>query len=143
MPQVQLPVRALIVQAKEPNLAAQQDSTNVRLYSLLLASKGIDRLSLQDRQQLLPLVVSNISCLTGTVAARMFHILLKLILEWVAPQESSHEQEEFVQFLQLDNNGFSFLMRQFTRFFLLVPSKQVQVSQQPLSRGYTCPPISN
>lgn len=142
LPQVQLPVRALIVQAKEPNLAAQQDSTNVRLYSLLLASKGIDRLSLQDRQQLLPLVVSNISCLTGTVAARMFHILLKLILEWVAPQESSHEQEEFVQFLQLDNDGFSFLMRQFTRFFLLVPSKQVQVSQQPLSRGYTCPGLS-
>ncbi|EJS43509.1 ecm29p [Saccharomyces arboricola H-6] len=142
LPQVQLPVRALIAQAKEPNLAAHQDSTNVRLYSLLLASKGIDRLSLQDRQQLLPLVVSNIQGLTGTVAARMFHILLKLILEWVAPQDSSHEQEEFVQFLQLDDDGFTFLMRQFTNFFLLVPSKQPQTSQQPLSRGYTCPGLS-
>ena len=114
-----------------------------RLYSLLLASKGIDRLSLQDRQELLPLVVSNISSLTGTVAARMFHILLKLILEWVAPQDSSLEQEEFVQLLQLNDDGYSFLMRQFTKFFLLVSSKPVQSSsQQPLSRGYTCPGLS-
>ena len=142
LPQVQLPVRALIVQAQEPNLAAHQDSTSVRLYSLLLASKGIDRLSVQDRQQLLPLVVSNIATLTGTVAARMFHILLKLILDWVAPQDSSREQEEFVEFLQLDDDGFAFLMRQFTNFFLLVPSKQPQASQQPLSRGYTCPGLS-
>ncbi|CAI4063344.1 Ecm29p SKDI_08G0120 [Saccharomyces kudriavzevii IFO 1802] len=142
LPQVQLPVRALIVQAEEPNLAAHQDSTNVRLYSLLLASKGIDRLSPQERQLLLPLVVSSIPALTGTVAARMFHILLKLILDWVAPQDSSPEQEKFVQSLQLDEKGFAFLMRQFTRFFLLVPSKQPQTSQQPLSRGYTCPGLS-
>lgn len=33
-------------------------------------------------------------------------------------------------------------MRQFTNFFLLVPSKQPQASQQPLSRGYTCPGLS-
>lgn len=146
---VKLPVEKLIEQAKTvenilPNCHDTALLNNVKLYSLLLASRGIDRLKSQDeKKNLLPIIMNNISKAPFNVAARLFHILCKILLTWEPPLKGTPKEQELIQFLHLnDGEDFHFLLDYFTKFFLLIPTKPDPTSKI-IPRGYTCPGLSS
>lgn len=134
---VRLPVEKLLLQSQKPPFT--QESNNVRLYSLLLASKGVDRLEIGEKKQLIPLAMRRISQLPDGAAARVFHIICKLITSWVSPQRGSKEEDEAFNFLKLEDRGdLEFLAQKFTQFFFLIPAK-ADPQTRIIPRGYTCP----
>lgn len=146
---VKLPVEKLITQAKStenilPNCHDTDLLNNVKLYSLLLASRGIDRLRSQDeRKKLLPIIMNNISKAPFNVAARLFHILCKILLAWEPPLKGTPEEQDLIQYLHLnDEKDLYFLLDHFTKFFLLVPAKS-DPTTNTIPRGYTCPGLSS
>lgn len=141
--EVKVPAERLIVQAQKPAVAAEQDDSSIRLYSLLLASRGIDRMGAEELKPLVPLVMGGISQLPRTAAARMFHILCKILLRWVPPLKGSREEDEAREFLRLeDENDLTFLLEKFTKFYLLVPARPDSRSGT-IPRGYSCPGLSS
>lgn len=143
LPELQLPVEKLILQAKNPNLGASLNTSNVRLYSLLLASKGVGRLDSIKQKCLVPLVMEGISSLPTQTSARAFHILCKLLLSWMNPLKGSKEEDDIKDFLKLRNKGdLDYLLEKFTQFFLLLPLKP-DPETGLISRGYTCPGLSS
>ncbi|SJM88352.1 related to Proteasome component ECM29 [Zygosaccharomyces bailii] len=142
LPKVRIPVDKLLHQAQNVPIDSDQGSANVRLYSLLLASKGVDRMSVNEKKQLIPVVMRGISKLPESAAARIFHILCKLILDWKAPQKGSKEEDEAFEFLNLENsNDLEFLSKKFTKFFFLIPARPAP-DTGVIPRGYTCPGLS-
>ena len=146
---VKLPVEKLITQAKTvevilPNCHDTSLLNNVKLYSLLLASKGIDRLKTQEeRKKLLPIIMNDISKAPFNVAARLFHILCKILLTWEPPLKGTPEEQELIQFLHLnDKDDLHFLLDHFTKFFLLIPAKP-DPTTNIIPRGYKCPGLSS
>lgn len=123
-PTLQLPVDALLQQIKAPMVNSQQDSNTVRLYSLLFLSKGVERLSQESQRKLVPSVVSGISSLPTSSAARMFNILVKLLQNWVPPSRDSPEYECMASTLGFDKNKSDekFIADKVARFMLLVPT---------------------
>ncbi|CCH61201.1 hypothetical protein TBLA_0E01420 [Henningerozyma blattae CBS 6284] len=139
LPDIQLPVEKLILQGQNPILAENADDSNVRLYSLLLASKGTDRLSQTKKRAFVPTVMSGISSLPSPANSRMFHILCKLLLSWVIPAKGTKEEDDIRDFLHLeDENDLHFLLEKFTQFFMLVPAKP-DPTTGVIPRGYSCP----
>ncbi|AQZ14391.1 ECM29 (YHL030W) [Zygosaccharomyces parabailii] len=142
LPKVRIPVDKLLHQAQNVPIDSDQGSANVRLYSLLLASKGVDRMSLNEKKQLIPVAMRGISELPVSAAARIFHILCKLILDWEVPQKGSKEEDEACEFLNLENkNDLEFLSKKFTNFFFLIPARPAPETRV-IPRGYTCPGLS-
>ncbi|EDO16124.1 hypothetical protein Kpol_1070p5 [Vanderwaltozyma polyspora DSM 70294] len=140
---VTLPVDKLLLQAKTPNLDPNQDSSNVRLYSLLLVSKGIDRMDNDAKKELIPKVMDGISLMPINSSSRLFHILCKLILSWKPPLKGSPEEDEIRSFLKLENSDdLEFLLSYFTKFFLLIPAKPNPESGI-VPRGYSCPGLNS
>jgi len=140
---LRLPVAALIIQAKSPSIPEGADPKNVRLYSLLLASKGIDRLTVSEQKALVPDVMKDISKVSRDTAARLFHILCKLLLTWVPPLKGSAEENETKEFLKLENDkDLEFILSYFTKFFLLKPAKP-NPQAGVIPRGYTSPGLSS
>lgn len=138
---VKLPVEKLLLQSQNPPLT--QETNNVRLYSLLLASKGVDRLQVEERCRLIPVAMRQISKLPESTAARVFHIVCKLITSWVPPQRGSKEEDEALEFLKIeDREDLEFLARKFTQFFFLIPVK-ADPHTRIIPRGYTCPGLSS
>ncbi|QLL30357.1 hypothetical protein HG536_0A01740 [Torulaspora globosa] len=144
--EVKVPVRKLIEQAQRPAVPPEQDDSNVsnvRLYSLLLASKGIDRLDAEELRLLVPLIMSGISQLPRIAAARMFHILCKTLLRWTPPLKGSKEEDETREFLRLDDEeDLKFLLEKFIQFLLLVPARP-DARSGIIPRGYSCPGLSS
>lgn len=141
--EVKVPVRKLVEQAQRPAVALEQEDSNVRLYSLLLASKGIDRLNAEELRPLVPVVMGGISQLPRIAAARMFHILCKILLRWTAPLKGSKEEDETREFLRLDDEeDLKFLLEKFIQFLLLVPARPDPRSGV-IPRGYSCPGLSS
>ena len=141
--ELRLPVAALIIQAKCPSIPESADPKNVRLYSLLLASKGIDRMTISEQKALIPEVMKDISKMPRDTAARLFHILCKLLLKWVPPLKGSVQETEIKEFLKLDNaEDLEFILIYFTKFFLLKPAKP-NAQAGIIPRGYTSPGLSS
>lgn len=140
--EVKLPVQKLIQQAQEPSVPINHDSANVRLYSLLLASKGVDRIDDEDVVALTSTVIKRISKLPGTARARMFFILCKLLLKWNPPLKGSEKEEEVKGLFEpMDGDDKEFLLSKFTQFYLLTPAK-TDPQSGVIPRGYTCPGLS-
>lgn len=137
--EVEVPVTKLLLQAQNPPLQADQDGSNVRLYSLLLVSKGIDRLKPDEKSQLIPLMMRGISSLPLAAAARIFHIICKLLLSWEPPLKGSKDEDTVRSHLNLEKEeDLNFLLEKFTQFFLLVPAK-ADPQSGAIPRGYSCP----
>ncbi|QLQ77923.1 hypothetical protein HG537_0A01700 [Torulaspora globosa] len=140
--EVKVPVRKLVEQAQRPVVGPGQDDSNVRLYSLLLVSRGIDRLNAEELSAMVPVVMSGISHLPRIAAARMFHILCKMLLRWTPPLKGSREEEETREFLKMeDAEDLRFLLEKFTQFLLLVPARP-DTQSGVIPRGYSCPGLS-
>ncbi|CUS25176.1 LAQU0S30e00276g1_1 [Lachancea quebecensis] len=139
---VKLPAKKLIIQAKTWKSSSTYGENSVGLYSLLFASKGVDRLSPEEKAELIPEVVEGISTLSDSLKPRMFHILCKLLLSWNAPIGGRSEEESAQSLLPiasvLDRN---FLLEKFRQFFLLNPLKS-EPGSAVIPRGYSCPGLS-
>lgn len=124
---VKLPVEALLEQAKRPKVSIDADSSQVRLYSLLFVSRGVDRLSIQDKNKLIPLLIEGISTHSLTVSSRLFNVLGKVLEGWRAPDNESVEYAEMEKSLHLDANPQDaiFLAKKIAKFFILLPSDSV------------------
>lgn len=140
---VRLPVEKLVRQAQTFSAPEEDLSRNVQLYSLLLASNGVDRLPMKDQLQLIPVVMQGISTVPPNVSARLFHILCKLLLKTFTPkwQGSQDQLENFIDFKLEDDKDTEFLLKYFTKFFLLVPAR-VDPQRRTIPRGYSCPGLS-
>lgn len=140
--ELRLPVAALILQAKNPTLPPNTDPKNVRMYSLLLASKGIDRLTVTEQKALVPEVMRGMSQLPRDASARLFHILCKLLLQWTPPMKGSSEENEIKDLLRMDDKrDLDFILDLFTKFFMLRPARP-NPQAGVIARGYTCPGLS-
>ncbi|XDT19249.1 Proteasome stabiliser [Nakaseomyces glabratus] len=137
LPTVRIPVLRLVEQAKKAD-----GHNNVALYSLLFASKGVDRLNdSQEIQAMIPTVMGGISQLPEMCAARMFNLLCRLLLLWKPPMVSSLEEDQVSKLLALeDPRDLEFLMLKFTKFFMMVPNSNTNSGIIP--RGYSSPGLS-
>lgn len=122
--ELQLPVQALLAQAKCPNVPASVDLSTVRLYSLLFLSKGVERLGAEDQRALVPHVVEGISTHATPVAARLFSVLVKLLETWKLPERGSAEDNGMRAALGFDARpeDEAYLVKKFAKFFLLQPN---------------------
>ncbi|CCD26200.1 Ecm29p NDAI_0H00260 [Naumovozyma dairenensis CBS 421] len=145
---IKLPISKLLNQVHSQSQSQlqseNQESNQVILYSLLLISKGIDRLSNEEKHDLVPQVMNGISKLSSISAkARTFHILCKLLLSWNPPLKGTPQEQDTITFLHLpDSNDFQFLLNYFTKFFFLIPAKPDPQTPTIIPRGYTCPGLS-
>lgn len=123
-PALQLPVEALLAQIKEPKIAAKIDGSTVRLYSLLFLSKGVERLTPEQKCKLVPEIIKNISLLPANATPRMFSVLVKLLENWKAPTRESPEFENMHKTLGFDVNANdeSFLANKIGKFLMLQPN---------------------
>lgn len=122
---IRLPVLALIKEAQNPNVSEGLDVSNVRLYSLLFASKGVDRLGEPQRNDLVPKVIEGISQLPPVVQARLFAILCKILATTSLSSETGK-----LPIAQLDEQ---FLSQWISKFFLMQVSPNNSTSLPGLS----------
>ncbi|KAI5969893.1 ECM29 [Candida margitis] len=123
---LQLPVKALIDQVKSPSLKPGLDSTSVRLYSALFVSRGVDRISEDEKRALVPLVVERMSDLPESIAARMFGILCKLLKTWKALDPESDEFKE--QRRALDKKNEQYLAFKVAKFLMFTMESTTKVT---------------
>ncbi|GEQ71220.1 hypothetical protein JCM33374_g4901 [Metschnikowia sp. JCM 33374] len=130
---LQLPVSALLEQAKHPNIPLGADAGSVRLYSLLFLSKGIERLDAEAQMALVPPVVHGISTGSTSVSARMFSILIKLLGSWKTPETGSRDHDNMRATLGFDKapNDEQFLALTMAKFFMLQPNANPLPVQSP------------
>lgn len=120
--QLQLPVQALLNQVQHPNVPLGADLYQVRLYSLLFLSKGVERLGREEKALLVPKVIRNISRYPRPVSARVFAILMKLLSDWSAPDVQEHENTRQVYGFNDSPDDEVFLTSQFAKFLMLQPN---------------------
>lgn len=137
--EIKLPTLKLIQQAK--NQTSNTDASTVQLYSLLFASKGIDRLNVEEKRELLPEVIHGIHNFGDNgVAARLFHIFCKLLQGWRTPDRGTDDFKQLRQDLAIDTNDEKFLVDKIEKLFLLAP---VINDDGVIPKGYTCPGLSS
>lgn len=138
--ELQLPVSKLIEQAKHPKVLGDADSTSVQLYSLLFVSKGIDRLTINQRKELISSVLEDIHKYSGGIGARLFHVFIKLLKDWETPDRGTDEFKSLKNQLLISNDEESFIINKFENLFLLIP---VINNDGVIPRGYTCPGLTS
>ncbi|EMG49100.1 hypothetical protein G210_0210 [Candida maltosa Xu316] len=118
---IKLPVEALIQQVKTPNVNG--DSSSVRLYSTLFISRGVDRLSEDEKKSLVPVVIEGLHAYPRNISARMFNILCKLLQNWKTPMRGTSEYDGMRDFLQFDKNPSDekYVALLINKFLLLLP----------------------
>lgn len=109
-PLVKVPIDALLSQVKNPN--TPHDPLTVQLYSLVFVSKGLDRTTPHERNQVISTVTDGISHLKPQIQARLFNIACRLIAS-----------DGFEGTVSLNPEDQRFLIEKFTTLFLLVPGQ--------------------
>ena len=124
-PELKLPHKALLDQVKSPNLKAGQESAVVQSYTLLFLSKSIPRLTNEEKKELFPLLIEDISTFKNSVSARLFNISCKILdslsdsdlsllanclTNWKSERDKSFFAEKYYKFMllhsvSLDANG--------------------------------------
>lgn len=130
---LQLPVEALLTQIKDPKLGSSLNSSQVRLYSLLFLSKGVERLNAEAQHALIPELVTGISLYPVSVAARLFSILVKLLAGWKAPVVDSETANLARGAYGFDKNPADevFIAEKISKFFMLQPNTGAAPIQSP------------
>lgn len=130
---IKLPVNALLDQVKNPKLPAGEGPPLVRLYSLLLISRSIERLSPEEKMNLVPKVIEHISTYPTSVSSRLFNVFCKLLESWKVPERDSNEFNDMNRFLQFDKypQDEQFLAKAIGKFLLLQPNSTANPLQSP------------
>ncbi|SCU84868.1 LAFA_0D12508g1_1 [Lachancea sp. 'fantastica'] len=135
---VKLPTAKLIAQAKEKS----GNSLAVGQYSLLFASKGVERMEIEEKRVLVPDVISSFSFLPESLKPRMFNILCKLLLSWKGPPKNAAEEKSTLELLDVGSvEDKQYLLEKFTLFFFLNPL-QADPHANVIPRGYSCPGLN-
>ncbi|EGV64839.1 proteasome component M29 [Yamadazyma tenuis] len=121
---IRLPAVALLAQVKNPKVADGLDASTVRLYSLLFISKAIDRMSPDEKRELVPDVLHDISAFAPGIGARLFSIFCKLISGWKAPEHDSMEYQGLLKDLDFGAHTAdeAFVCAKVARFLMLQPN---------------------
>lgn len=119
---LQLPVEALLNQVQAPNVPIGADLYQVRLYSLLFLSKGVERSERGVKANLVPKVIKNISQFPTAVAARLFTLLLKLLNDWVPADIDDHDKMRKLYGFDDYPGDEAYLTMNFAKFFMLQPN---------------------
>ncbi|SCV00930.1 LANO_0F09274g1_1 [Lachancea nothofagi CBS 11611] len=135
---VKLPTAKLVAQSKEKS----HESPAVGQYSLLFAARGVDRMGVEEKRELVPQVIAGFSLLPEALQPRMFNILCKLLLNWKAPRKGTSEEDAVRKFLDVGSVADKkSILEKFTGFFLLNPVK-VDPQANVIPRGYSCPGLT-
>lgn len=128
---LQLPVIALLNQVQVPNVPAGTDLYQVRLYSLLFLSKGVERLQQPAKVDLVPRLINRISQFPTPVAARLFSLLIKLLDDWAPPDSNDHERvRKSYGFIEHPDDE-AYIASKFTKFFMLQPNGTAAPAPMP------------
>lgn len=115
-PELKLPYKALLDQVKSPNLKPGQDPAVVQSYTLLFLSKSIPRLSNEEKKELFPLLIEDMSTFKDSVSARLFNISCKIldslsdsdlsilancVANWKSEHDKSFLAEKYYKFMLL------------------------------------------
>ncbi|CAI5758290.1 unnamed protein product [Candida verbasci] len=122
---IKLPIIPLIKQVQVPNV---EDSLTMRLYSTLFISRGVDRLNQVEKDELIPLIIKDISQYPEKIAARIFNILCKLLANWKPPMKGSEEADNFKKSLNLNENDEKYSSLVIGKFLLLQPESSNKVT---------------
>lgn len=130
---IKLPIEALLDQVKTPRIPHDANPSTVRLYSLLFVSRGVDRLSDDEKRLLVPKVIENISKYPSSVSSRLFNILTRLLVTWKAPARDSAEYPQMAAFLTFDKNPDDerFLAINISKFLMMQPNGTPNPAQSP------------
>ncbi|KAH3674419.1 hypothetical protein WICMUC_003256 [Wickerhamomyces mucosus] len=139
-PKVKLPILKLINQARNPSLPqSSNNALTVKLYSVLMATKGVERISPGEALEILPSVVNQIHSLPSGVKSRIFHLFIKLIQIIDVPDRGTQEFFDLRKRLEISIEDELFLCGKIEKMFLLQP---VINNDGVIPRGYTCPGLS-
>lgn len=130
---IKLPVEALLNHVKNPQIAPGEGPPLVKLYSLLLISRSIDRLSVEEKIEMVPKVIEGISGHPHNVSSRLFNIFCKLLDVWKVPERDSNEYSKMNEFLRFDKHpdDEQFLSKIISKFLMLQPSSTSTPIQTP------------
>lgn len=124
-----LPVSALLKQLKEVNV------TLVRHFDLMYIKLGLDRISLERRRDLFPILVENISQFDGSSShlSIIFNLILRLLPIIKLPPKPSEENSKLREKLNMSDGDGDFLSLWFSKFLML---------SRPAKDATTCPGLS-
>lgn len=119
---LQLPVDALLTQVQLPNVPTGTDLYQVRLYSLLFLSKGIERLGPTAKADLVPKVIRDIGHFPPLISARLFSLLMKLLDDWVPADADYGDKLRKLYGFDTRPQDEEYLVSKFAQFFMLQPN---------------------
>ncbi|ODQ63342.1 hypothetical protein NADFUDRAFT_84483, partial [Nadsonia fulvescens var. elongata DSM 6958] len=90
---IQLPVEALITQFRAPQLPVGTDATMVRTFDLMYIKMGLGRMSAQDKSELVPVVLKDISIYSTQHSSALFQIFLQVLNFWTPPLIGSKDAD--------------------------------------------------
>ncbi|QPG73233.1 hypothetical protein FOA43_000540 [Brettanomyces nanus] len=143
-PTIQLPTDALLKQVQLPQIPEGENPIIVQSYTLVFLSKGISRLSQEDRNRLIPKVIEGISGFKSVISARLFNILCKLILNYDTSEINVDNGKKFREFMQFDGVNRAqedYLIDKFYKFSLLQSIHSDSEGRIP--KGFSFPGLSN
>jgi proteasome component ECM29 len=134
---IKLPVAALLKQYKEnPNV------TLIRHFDILYIQRGISRLSVSERLELLPILLQDIANdyqKSTQHASQLFHLILRLLVHFKLPLRGSKEDDELRATLGLGDEDAAFLSTWFGKLLLL---QIVRPSSPEAASSLRCPGLS-
>ncbi|KAF2265666.1 major component of the proteasome [Lojkania enalia] len=115
--EIKLPVAALLKQFKE-----NANVPLIRHFDILYIQQGISRLPVDDRLELLPVLVHGIASdysKSAQHASQLFHLTLRLLTHFKLPLRGSKEDDEIRATLGLNDEDAAFLSHWFGKLLLL------------------------
>lgn len=116
---IAFPVEALFTQFKNPDISAEANM--MRTFDLMYIQKGLDSLSVEEKNALIPKVLSGISKSNSTHAPTLFKILLQLLKSWVPADRGTTEADNIRATYGFETNpdDAKFVASKFKDFFNL------------------------
>ncbi|TID15442.1 hypothetical protein CANINC_004408 [Pichia inconspicua] len=125
-PELKFPAITLYEQVKSPNLKPNQDHTIVQSYTLLFLSKAIPRLEIDEKFDMFAKILTGISDMKDSVAARLFNISCRLLVELSFDKDSIERISSIL--INLNESDKAYVTEKYYKFMMLQPV-------QPQSNG--------
>ncbi|KAK7542415.1 proteasome stabiliser-domain-containing protein [Phyllosticta citribraziliensis] len=135
---IKLPVGALLKQFKE-----HADVPLIRHFDLLYIQRGLARQPLNDKLDLLPVLINGIAADTAKAAqhgSQLFNLLLRLLAHFRLPPRGSKDDEQLRERLGVSDEDAKFLAFWFGKLILF---SVVRTGPSATGTSITCPGISS
>ncbi|KAF2730427.1 ARM repeat-containing protein [Polyplosphaeria fusca] len=135
--EIKLPVAALLKQFKEHG-----DVPLIRHFDILYFQQGITRIPVNERLELLPILIHGIASdysKSALHASQLFHLTLRLLTQFKLPLRGSKEDDDLRSTLGLQGDDAAFLSHWFSKLLLLTLGRQTSASAGSSPR---CPGLS-